>query len=269
MISATTMGRKQTYEDAVLKATKESANSGSPRYIHHRADGEFDYSTVGTFAVAQPDGTLSNMSLSRKELVIMNAARTCNRYLVAAAFVILAVPSPAGTSTRQARRPAESPLSQTARASLMSGYGNLPLAFEPNQGQTDARVRFLARGGGMLAFFTDTETALVLSRSPQAKTPDGPRRSEGVAGEVEQAVVRMKLAGAGQPRRAIGLDQLPGISNYFIGNDRAKWRTDVPHYARIEYDGVYPGIDLVWYGNQRQLEYDFVVAPGADPSRSR
>ena len=61
MIAATMMGRKQTYEDAVLKATKESANSGSPRYIHHRADGEFavfDYSTVGTVAVAQPDGTL-------------------------------------------------------------------------------------------------------------------------------------------------------------------------------------------------------------------
>ncbi len=74
----------------------------------------------------------------------------------------------------------------------------------------------------------------------------------------------MKLAGAGQPRQVIGLEKLPGISNYFIGNDPKKWRTDVPHYARIQYEGVYPGIDLVWYGNQRQLEYDFVVAPGAD-----
>ncbi len=128
-------------------------------------------------------------------------------------------------------------------------YGKLPLAFEPNVGQTDARVRFLSRGGGMTTFFTDTETVMVLSRNR------------------EQAVVRMKLAGAGQPRRAVGLEKLPGVSNYFLGNDPAKWRTDVPHYARIQYDGVYPGIDLVWYGNQRRLEYDFVVAPGADPNQ--
>ena len=127
-------------------------------------------------------------------------------------------------------------------------YGKLPLAFEPNLGQTDTRVRFLARGGGMTAFFTDTETAMVLGRS-------------------EHAVVRMKLAGADRPRRVAGLEKQPGISNYFIGNDPKKWRPDVPHYARIEYQGVYPGIDLVWYGNQRQLEYDFVVGPGADPKQ--
>ena len=127
-------------------------------------------------------------------------------------------------------------------------YGKLPLAFEPNLGQTDAHVRFLARGGGMTAFFTDTETAMVLGRS-------------------EQAVVRMTLTGAGRPRRVVGLEKLPGMSNYFIGNDPKKWRTDVPQYARVEYQGVYPGIDLVWYGNQRQLEYDFVVAPGADPKQ--
>ena len=196
----------------------------------------------------------------------MNATRTCHLYLAAAAFVILGVPSPAGTSTRQTQRPAESPLSQTARASLSSGYGKLPLAFEPNQGQTDARVRFLTRGGGMTAFFTDSETALVLSRS-ERRDPKALPRERREPDKVEQAVVRMKLVhgrAAGQVR---GLEKLPGMSNYFIGNDPKKWRTDVPHYARIEYEGVYPGIDLVWYGNQRQLEYDFVVAPGADPKQ--
>ncbi len=196
----------------------------------------------------------------------MNATRTCHLYLAAAAFVILGVPSPAGTSTRQTQRPAESPLSQTAHASLSSGYGKLPLAFEPNQGQTDARVRFLTRGGGMTAFFTDSETALVLSRS-ERRDPEALPRERREPDKVEQAVVRMKLVhgrAAGQVR---GLEKLPGMSNYFIGNDPKKWRTDVPHYARIEYEGVYPGIDLVWYGNQRQLEYDFVVAPGADPKQ--
>ncbi len=171
------------------------------------------------------------------------------RFLAATVFAVLAIQSPAGIPSRQTRRPAERPLNQPARANVSRDYGKLPLAFEPNVGQTDARVRFLARGGGMTTFFTDTETVMVLSRSR------------------EQAVVRMKLAGAGQPRRAIGLEKLPGVSNYFLGNDPAKWRTDVPHYARIQYEGVYPGIDLVWYGNQRRLEYDFVVAPGADPKQ--
>ena len=86
-------------------------------------------------------------------------------------------------------------------------------------------------------------------------------------GEVEQAVVRMKLVGSGQPRNETGAEKLPGVSNYFIGNDPAKWRTDVPHYARVQYERVYPGIDLVWYGNQSRLEYDFVVGPGADPKQ--
>ncbi len=146
------------------------------------------------------------------------------------------------------------------------GYGKLPLAFEPNVGQTDARVRFLARGGGMMAFFTDTETVMVLGRAEQGDPGAQPLERRERA-KIEQAVVRMKLTGAGLPRRTSGFEKLPGVSNYFIGNEPAKWHTDVPHYARVQYEGVYPGIDLVWYGNQRQLEYDFVVAPGADPGR--
>jgi uncharacterized protein (TIGR03437 family) len=197
----------------------------------------------------------------------MNAAPTHYRFLVAIVFAVLTIQSPAGTHTSQTRRFAERPLNQPARVTLSRDYGNLPLAFEPNVGQTDARVRFLARGGGMMAFFTDTETVMALSRSGQAKTPDRPGRPEAVAGEVERAVVRMKLAGASRPRRATGFEKLPGISNYFIGNDPAKWRTNVPQYARIQYESVYPGIDMVWYGNQRQLEYDFVVAPGGDPKQ--
>ena len=73
--------------------------------------------------------------------------------------------------------------------------------------------------------------------------------------------------GANPKAKVVGLDELPGKSNYFIGNDPKKWRTNVPSYARVKYEGVYPGVDLVYYGNQRQLEYDFVVAPGADPNQ--
>ncbi len=195
----------------------------------------------------------------------MNAARACYRFPVAILFAALAIHSPAGTHAGQTRRSAERPLNQPVRANLGRDYGNLPLAFEPNLGQADGRVRFLARGGGMTAFFTDTETVMVLSRSRHAGEPAGLGREEALAGDVEQAVVRMKLENASRPRLATGFEKLPGISNYFIGNDPAKWRTNVPQYGRIQYQGVYPGIDVVWYGNQRRLEYDFVVAPGADP----
>ena len=129
----------------------------------------------------------------------MNAARTWNRYLALTAFVVLAVQSFAGVSARRTRRPAGNSLSQPPRASLGSEYGKLPLTFEPNVGQTDARVRFLARGGGMTVFFTDTEVTMVLRRQGEGKTPYGPTRREDSAGEAKQAVVRMKLVGAQQP----------------------------------------------------------------------
>jgi hypothetical protein len=79
------------------------------------------------------------------------------------------------------------------------------------------------------------------------------------------AVLRMKLVGANARAKVSGMEELPGKSNYFIGNDPKKWRTNVPNYAKVKYTNVYPGVDLVYYGNQGQLEYDFVVSPGADP----
>ena len=114
----------------------------------------------------------------------MNAASTCYRFLAATVFAVLTIQSPAGTHTTPARRPAESPLSQPTGAKLSRDYGNLPLAFEPNLGQTDSRVRFLARGAGMTAFFTDTETVMVLSRSRHVNQPAGPGREKAPAGEV-------------------------------------------------------------------------------------
>ena len=80
-------------------------------------------------------------------------------------------------------------------------------------------------------------------------------------------MVRMKLVGANPQAKVDGLDELPGKSNYFVGNDPKKWRTNVANYAKVKYANVYPGVDLVYYGNQRQLEYDFVVQPGADPNQ--
>ncbi len=150
------------------------------------------------------------------------------------------------TTLACARLPAARPPDAAAQPRRSASYGKLPLSFELNQGQSDARVKFLARGQGYNLFLTADEAVLSLRAT---------------------TVVRVRLAGANRHAEITGLDPLPGTSNYFIGNDPERWQRDVPHYARVKYAGVYPGIDLVYYGKERQLEYDLVVAPGADPAR--
>jgi hypothetical protein len=224
-----------------------------------------------------------------------------------------------------------SPLPSYVRAGserrYSSNYGRLPLSFEVNHGQTDAQVRFLARGRGYVLFLTGDEAVLKLQESgvrnqeseavptlrsahvsvaptphagsahaalkpgaiveptptsaledrllaPRLNLENGLNKMENPRGRRAgpfatlraRSALRMRLEGA-KPRAVVtGQEELPGKANYFIGNDPKKWRTNVPTYAQVKYRDVYPGIDLVYYGNQGgQLEYDFVVAPGADP----
>jgi hypothetical protein len=141
---------------------------------------------------------------------------------------------------------------------LAENYGKLPLAFEANHGQTDSAVRFLSRGNGYTLFLTESEAVLSLRTAPSGDKP------------AADSLLRMKLIGANARPAVTGEKELSGRSNYFIGNDPKKWRTNVPNYARVKYQGVYPGVDLVYYGNQGgQLEYDFLVAPGANPAAIR
>jgi hypothetical protein len=163
--------------------------------------------------------------------------------------------------------------------SVVENYGRLPLGFEANTGQTDKSVRFLSRGGGYALFLTDHEAVLALRSGSQklkalghlqAATEDGRRAND--KGSRTNDVFRMKLVGANRDVAVTGLDQLPGKSNYFIGNDPSKWRTNIPTYTKVRYTGIYPGIDLVYYGNpsvEGQLEFDFAVAPKADPGLIR
>ena len=157
-----------------------------------------------------------------------------------------------------------------SKPQLVEAYGKLPLSFEANQGQTDNRVDFLTRGSGYSLFLTPTEAVLALrkpaasSRARTTHAPPGNTEAE-QADAVPPAIVHMKLVGANPSPDVSGLEELPGKSNYFLGNDPDKWSTNVPHYAKVQYKDVYPGVDLVYYGNQRQLEYDLVVEPGADP----
>ena len=170
--------------------------------------------------------------------------------------------SPAGRS-RNARpsrtRPISPPSTNRPEAKLMS----VPLSFEPNQGQADSTVQFLSRGSGYALFLAPGEVVLNLERQQPA--------AAAAAGQTPEAAsvdtLRMSLIGANPKASPVGLAPQPGVVSYFIGNDPKKWRSGIPTYGKVKYPQVYPGVDLVFYGNQRQLEYDFVVAPGADPSR--
>jgi len=160
--------------------------------------------------------------------------------------------------------PAGTPLADSGarppdRAKIQAELARLPLAFEANQGQTDARVQYLSRGSGYNLFLTGDEAVLHLR---YASAPSG-------SGAAEAAVVRMRLDGASRRPAVAAEGRLPGRSHYFLGSDPKRWRRNVEQFARVRYRGVYPGVDLVYYGNQGELEYDFVVQPGADPGQIR
>jgi hypothetical protein len=150
--------------------------------------------------------------------------------------------------------PAATAAQQNARA--VSSYGQLPLRFEVNQGQSDSAVKFLSRGNDYSLYLTAEGASLALHKRISAT-------------QAETNVVQMKLAGGAGNIEPQGFDPLPGVSNYLIGNNPAAWHTRVPSFARVRYNAVYPGVDLVYYGKQQQLEYDFVVAPHADPNSIR
>src|SRR2546428_2053105 len=156
---------------------------------------------------------------------------------------------------------------QATKQEVLVAYGKLPLSFEANQGQTDPQVKFFSRGSGYTLFMTPTEAVLALRVGASARNVvDGSPAAKRERGQpLQGTVLRMKLLGANPMPRVTGVEELRGRSNYFIGNDPAKWRTNIPTYAKVEYRDVYPGVNLVYYGNQRQLEHDFVVSPGADP----
>jgi hypothetical protein len=158
---------------------------------------------------------------------------------------------------------------------IRQNYGQLPLSFEANVGQADSSVQYLAHGSGYGLYLTGTEAVMVVSQ-PAADSVgrvSNPSGADGTAwkpvfpteGTTPSTVVRMQVLGGNPAPAVVGLDPLPDQVNYFLGNDPAKWHTHISTFAKVEYQNVYPGINLDYYGRQGQLEYDFVVAPGADP----
>jgi Bacterial Ig-like domain (group 3)/Beta-propeller repeat len=130
----------------------------------------------------------------------------------------------------------------------------LPLSFEENAGQTNGAAKFIARAPGFTLFATPGEMVTVMNPISPAK---------------ERAVVRTQLKGADRSAQLRGEGELPGKSNYLVGNDQDKWTHGAAHFARIRQSNAYPGVDLVYHGDNSSLEYDFVVAPHADPKQIR
>src|SRR5580658_983767 len=143
----------------------------------------------------------------------------------------------------------------------------LPLSFEINQGQSDPGVKFQSRGAGFSALFKQNETDLLLYRrsSPSAIKV----RGNSSRGAIDSSLLRMRLLGAREDASISGEEKLPGIMNYIHGNDPAEWHTGIPTFGRVKYSSVYQGTDLEYYGSNGRLEFDFELAPGADPSAIR
>jgi hypothetical protein len=152
-----------------------------------------------------------------------------------------------------------------------SSYGKLPIAFEMNLGQADPRVKFLAHGGDGVLFLTETGAVLRLQESAERqRVPFQENRDRKSATDNRMplaAGVAINFAGSNANPRVEGLELQPGRSNYFIGRDPSRWRTNVPLFQRVKYANLYPGVDLVFYGHDGKLESDYVLSPGADPDQ--
>lgn len=181
--------------------------------------------------------------------------------------------------------PASSAAQATARRRAEEAIAGLPLSFEPNRGQAERAVQFLARGNGYTLLLARDQAVMVLDDGQEKSPADAflqklaPkerarfertkyfRLSPRFKSLRKTETVRIALRGAKPEAAGEALGRLRGRSNYFLGGDRNNWRIDIPTYARVEYKQVYPGIDLVYYGNRQRPEFDFVVAPGANPKR--
>jgi uncharacterized repeat protein (TIGR01451 family) len=157
------------------------------------------------------------------------------------------------------------PDSKRMTAWVDGAYGKLPIRFEANLGQTDSRVKFISRGSGSTLFLTSNGAVLAVKNSANGGVNEGSRSSS----RKRVATLRMSMIGANPAAEITGLGRLSGNSNYFRGSDPSKWQSNVPTYARVEYRELYPGVNLVYYGNEQQLEYDFQVAPGGNPGDIR
>ncbi len=154
---------------------------------------------------------------------------------------------------------------------IANALAQLPLAFEPNQGQAASEVKFLTRAPGYLLQLTATEMRMIVKGTPERPPRATPLSAERASNDTPHPAHALRFTWLNANRHATAAPEsaLPGTVNYLKGSDPAKWQTGIPTYARVRYHAIYPGIDVVYYGNGRQLEYDLIVAPHADAGAAR
>src|SRR5215475_3037732 len=154
------------------------------------------------------------------------------------------------------------PADAATQAKVNEAYGKLPLSFEVNRGQVDATIRFLSMGADYSILFRPDQVRLSLNGAELNKKGESGGCRETAR---NHSPISVRFINANPSPQIEGMDELPGKSNYIIGSDPKNWRRDIPTYAKVRYREVWPGVDTVFYGAQQRLEYDFVLAPGADP----
>ncbi len=194
------------------------------------------------------------------DCTISSAHRWRSTSAIFSVFVIAAVicfprAGSTQTSTRARTDPSGAPARQAilnpdVRIRAMNFYREIPMSFEANDGQEDLRVKYSSRAQGYRVFLTE----------------DGATFAFGADTQSQVSSVTMKLKGANRNPRVTGIEKLPGTTNYFRGQDPSRWKRNVANYSKIEFQNVYPGVDLLYYGKDQELEYDFIVHPAARPS---
>lgn len=157
-------------------------------------------------------------------------------------------------------------IAPVSRVTAAAGYAQLPFRFEQNQGQSDQSVKFLSRGTGYTLFLTNSEAVLSLSQPGISREGQSVSANTAMSPQSSAEVVRLRFTAGNPEVRVIGENQLPGKTNYFLDSDPRKWHTNIPNYAQVAYQDLYPGVDAVFHGNPQHLEFDFEVAPGTNPS---
>jgi len=187
---------------------------------------------------------------------------------VAAVGLLLVVSSVAANVATGWTSPTTTTPADDATVKLAANYGKLPLTFEANVGQTDSQVKFLNHAGSTTTYFTPSETVMVSSTDLSTKDEDPKDPSVSLEEpNLVSDVLRMKLVNANANPTITGEDEVESKSNYFIGNDQSNWQSNITNYQKVKYSQVYDGIDLVYYGNNKQMEHDFIVAPYTNPSQ--
>jgi hypothetical protein len=190
--------------------------------------------------------------------------------LIGGAFIFFGLPAGAPVKNHKGLVVSPQAASQRTPASLPSrvkaqeALAGLPMSFIQNQGQVAEDIKFYEKRGGQVVYFTPQEVVFSLEPGTgKAGLLEAPGDS------AKPALVRLGPLGLQQGVKLEAADPLPGRVNYFIGNDPQKWRTNIPTYRAVAFRNAYPGIDLKFYGTGRQLEYDVIVQPGADPTQVR